>query len=185
MSGIDNPLPSIAHGERKGSCVDVQHEYCSARTRICNECLCQRWIRVDYIGNMTLDRDTWEQFFAVKLKEFKCEYFGYERVDHVNGGPGWIFFIYLHNHLSRAEIAGCFDPADFLVDTQIPKYSACCYSQFMRLMFPFSNEDAYSFASNEAWLKTVLKNEIDSCYSYGIYCRIDLLSPALRRSVLL
>lgn len=188
-----------ALGERNSSCVGFEHKYCLKRTELCGECLCQRWVRVDYNGKLVIAPHEWKRFIAEKLQGIKCEFFGYEVLDGGGLKPKWIFFIYLCKPASREDVFHLFSSVDFSADVQrlgqsllhdcadddlYPSFLSCCYDQFFELTVSCSHENTCSFASDGIFLTALLTNELESCDSFYTLLNVDHLSPIYKRILL-
>lgn len=159
---------------RNNKCVehDRYHKRCFKRTLELGECICQRWVRVDYTGDIIVFGGDWERFFAEKLRGLECEFLGYKPF-----GDGWMFFIHLREPRFRDDVVGrflCKDYSDDVknlasedyddccdhLDNDLHASFNCCRKQFLDLVDPFLNDnDIISFASDGDFLRDKLDAE--------------------------
>lgn len=179
---------------QEGVSLDADSAYCVVRKALRGECVCQRWVHVEYYGDVVITPATWEQLFKKMLRGIDCEFFGYERLDDQSDykrryPPCWYFMIYLKSPSSRREVMRRFKSRDFrkvlpsLGDSTLfgpdgsddddesdnnlyPGYN-CCSDQFFLSADRFLDEDTeVSFASNEEFLTGILRQEFDAFYSW-------------------
>lgn len=177
MCDIERPLCAVATGKQDCKCVLFKHDYCFQRTEVRGECICQRWLRVDYRGTIALTLEEWKDLFTRRLQSIECDYFGYELTESVVSSAGvvpkWIFFIYLHEPILRDEVISrlrCEDDSENVGDGLFAHYD-CCSVYFLVWTIPFGrgNVRAHSsFASNVAFLANLVNDEMFSCFFYGL-----------------
>lgn len=192
MSNINKPYCEAADGKRSRHCQGPGHLYCLERTALRGECFCQRWIEVGYFGDVIITSAQWKKLFKQMLRGIEYEYFGIQF-----GEPGewthlasWTFFIYLKGPLERDRVMQRFNSVNFgkllsdigcLTNDLRPSYH-CCGNMvlgYARRLFDAAFEAGMLgfFASDEAFLKAILQDEVDVylpwCKDNNIYYPLD------------
>lgn len=184
--------------------VKPEYGYCFKRTELLGQCFCQHWLMIDYYGDVVITLATWEQLFIEMLGGIECEYLGCEDddTDDQDGcerrhPPSWHFMIYLYNPSSREEVIRRFESTDF--EEVLPKLgdsteygsddsnnhlyplSSCCFNDFLSHVIDLFDDDtgsfiSNSFTSNEDFLETILKHEVNAYYTWyklNVNCDTD------------
>lgn len=180
-------MKSLRRDDANG--VEPCHGYCSESMMLTRQCLCQRWVHVEYFGYYDISADKWKQFFTDKLKDMECEYFGTQFIftRGKNEPPAWNFFILLDSINSRCEevirsvlCKSSLEDVQRLGDPDIVEFDdafgelfhcplICCHEELFSLVKPFLDGKVVSIASNEDLLRSVLEHQkaaADCYYSF-------------------
>lgn len=188
--------PPCLGGAVEAGCAGEDHAYCHGRAELARECVCQRWMTVEYYGDVVVSPEAWRRCLAEMLGGIDCEVMGCEVVDEdpttsKSHAPVWHFMIYRRIPSDGREVMHRLGAVDFA--EEVPKLGdwksgcdgcdrcegshglhnsvrihwRCCSHGLVSFASTYLAEGAVTFSTSEGPVTSILRNEWRSYLSYS------------------